>query len=404
MKRRKMGLLLAAALALTACQGTVQAEPQEYVSEDGWFTVTLPEGMSAEQSLMLTDYSMLTIEEENGSGAIVVEIGKDASVGGATMASLDEYQKWTDTLFESTGVQWETIEPISVEGFVNGLEASGTMTVEGVTSPLYGQYLESGYRYYAVILVGSKRDLERMRSVLSIRESDPPPETVSEAGQSGTVGFISAMSAVVDSLNGINCLTLTLPEGEGYEEQMQTICAQTLEESWGITDAQGLFETADSLIAGTHNPDALAVLEEYCAGADMSREELETQMDADLLDESSRVFLLAAYDARTAYGDHAILAWDLSRVPTIMGLGYQAGMCTYEEAMDQCLTAAKAAQSAFRSWEEFNQSYLYGYSYWAEEDLADPASGAGQRAAIVEQLKAEGMYDIDWDQNLEREW
>ncbi len=72
--------------------------------------------------------------------------------------------------------------------------------------------------------------------------------------------------------------------------------------------------------------------------------------------------------------------------------------------MDTCLEAAKLAQSAFGSWDDFNQSYLYGYAYWAEEDLADPETGAGQRQALVEDLKSEGAFDVDWNTALEKTW
>ena len=118
------------------------------------------------------------------------------------------------------------------------------------------------------------------------------------------------------------------------------------------------------------------------------------------------VSLLAAYDAWSAYGDGAIAAWDLSRVGTIMGYGYAAGYCTYEEALDKTLEAARKAKELFSSWEEFNQSYLYGYSYWAEESLEDPESSAAERAELLHGMESleNWPFSFGWDIELTKDW
>ncbi len=120
----------------------------------------------------------------------------------------------------------------------------------------------------------------------------------------------------------------------------------------------------------------------------------------------NQISLLAAYDARAAFGEAGIKAWDLSRVGTIMGFGYAAGYCTYEEALDGMLEAAKIAQQSFGSWEEFNQSYLLGYAYWSEESLEDPDSSAAERASIIKELEAQanGPFSVDWGITLEKDW
>ena len=89
-----------------------------------------------------------------------------------------------------------------------------------------------------------------------------------------------------------------------------------------------------------------------------------------------------------------------------MGMGCAAGYITYEEALDNALEAAKLAQQSFDSWEAFNQSYLYGYSYWSGESLEDPSSGAYERQGIVNDLQGEenGPFSVDWDMKLEKEW
>ncbi len=89
-----------------------------------------------------------------------------------------------------------------------------------------------------------------------------------------------------------------------------------------------------------------------------------------------------------------------------MSFGYASGYCTYEESMDKILEAAKKSQELFDSWEDFNKSYLYGYSYWSEESLDTPGSSAAERAELVRSMEAQanGPFSIDWNMTLEKEW
>ena len=76
------------------------------------------------------------------------------------------------------------------------------------------------------------------------------------------------------------------------------------------------------------------------------------------------------------------------------------------EAMDKSLEAAKKAQESFGSWEDFNQSYLYGYAYWMGENLEDPESSAAERVEILDNLTAQtnGVFSADWNMELNKEW
>ena len=89
-----------------------------------------------------------------------------------------------------------------------------------------------------------------------------------------------------------------------------------------------------------------------------------------------------------------------------MSFGYAAGYCTYEEAMDKMLEAAVKSQELFDSWADFNQSYLYGYSYWAEESLDDSEGSAAERAALISSMEslAAGPFAADWNMELKKEW
>ena len=138
----------------------------------------------------------------------------------------------------------------------------------------------------------------------------------------------------------------------------------------------------------------------------MPREQLEQKLRDGGAGEGEMIYVMAAYDAKAAYGENAIKAWDLSRAVSVLENGYVCGYCTYEEALNQAMEVAAQAQAAYDSWEAFNQSYLYGYSFWSEENLSSPDSGAAKRAGIVKELteRENGPFSIDWNTGLTREW
>ena len=187
-------------------------------------------------------------------------------------------------------------------------------------------------------------------------------------------------------------------------DELREQAALSLEDSWGVEDTAGLLEMADWLMNEGHNKDAMDFLNGFGGTEAADRAELEAALEGE--DDETRNSALTAYDAWTAYGDAAISAWDLSRVGTVMSFGYAAGYCTYEEAMDKSLEAAVKAQESFGSWDDFNQSYLYGYAYWTGEDLQDSGSSAAERAGIIDNLKsqANGPFSIDWNMELNKEW
>lgn len=232
--------------------------------------------------------------------------------------------------------------------------------------------------------------------------------------EKGTKDFFDGMTAALDSVNKVKVREYRkMLEDEGGVEKYRNLIAnlannskKTLSNSWGIKDSGSLTETANWLMEEGHNKEALELLK-ASGGLDAAdHSAFEARLKGQNLDKETCICLLAAYDAWRAYGDGAIAAWDLSRVGTIMGFGYAAGYCTYEEAMDKTLEAAKKAQELYDSWDDFNSSYLYGYSYWAEEALDEPGSSAAERAELLDSMKAKsgGPFSVDWDIELKREW
>lgn len=408
MKKKVMGLILGVAMVLTACQGEMKT--QDYVSEDGSFTVTMPEGMEKSEFTVNTGSVMINLDAGDSglnAHALIHESDKAFLSNGQEVESLEDYRDYINNLYlkgQGMSVDWEEESAVEMEGFNKCLDSSGSVKVSGTKWDAYANYMETDGRYYMVLMVGDKKDMKSMQSVFALKENEDL--AVGESQSATSEDFIYAMTAALDSVNGVNMfMVMKMLEEQGQDvSSMESSARQLLEQSWSITSRESLMDTANELIEGMHNPGALELLEQYNVTSTMSREELIRMIEEEGLDDSSKTCLLAAYDARAAFGDNAIWAWDLSRVPTIMSQGYAAGYCTYEEAMDQSLKAAKAAQKAFDSWDEYNQSYLYGYSYWSEEDLEDSSSSAGQRAAILEDLKADGSFDLDWNTTLEKTW
>ena len=272
--------------------------------------------------------------------------------------------------------------------------------MKGEKGRAYAVYMETEDSYFAVILIGRDADIGEAKQVLSVTLLDS-----ASSQEKGSKAFLSAMTAVLDATNGASVVETYRALGGGAGAGPITEKAKALlSESWEINSAEELYETADWLMSEGHNRDAVEFLKQYGGTDAASREEFAVK--AQEAGAGKRESLMAAYDAWSAYGESAVAAWDLSRVGTIMGFGYAAGYCTYEEAMDKMLEAAVKAQELYDSWDSFNQSYLYGYAYWAEESLEDPDSSAAQRAGLVETLagQANGPFSVDWGTELVKEW
>lgn len=382
----------------------------EYTSVDGMYKVTLLEGLEQTDLQFQSNSSMMGLDAgaaRQGFSAISLGSPKTSVPGNpAKMESLEDYADHVSALaLDGTGVSvdWTDTEAETQEGAERCLAREGTARGGGSTGLAYGYYIETGDSYYALMVVGNDDDVEDARKVMKLEILE------GGAAAAGSKAFVSGMTAVLDTVNGASVMdTVKALEDTGEAESdlavLSTQAARSLSDSWGVEDAAGLLEMADWLMNEGHNKDAMDYLNEFGGTEAADRTELEAKLEGE--DDETRWSVLAAYDAWSAYGDAAISAWDLSRVGTIMGFGYAAGYCTYEEAMDKSLEAAKKAQESFSSWDDFNQSYLYGYAYWMGEDLEDPESSAAERAGVVENLKsqANGPFSADWSMELNKEW
>ncbi|MDE5818798.1 MAG: DUF1266 domain-containing protein [Lachnospiraceae bacterium] len=385
---------------------------QEYVSEDGAYKVILLEGLTQTDVQIQAGTTMMELDggsERTGFSGVFMGNSKLNIPGNPhDIESLEDYADYITNLFlggSGMTVSWEDTDAPSVEGADRCLAREGVARLGASKGRAYACYVETPSCYLTVIILGNDDDVENARQVVSIEILDEA------AGQGETRDFFNSMTAVLDSVNGANLRETfkMLVDMDAEEDQLEALASQarqSLAYSWGIEDTAGLMEMADWLMNEGHNQEALELLQVYGGINETDRSAFDAGLKAQGLDEGTCIYLLAAYDAWSAYGDGAIAAWDLSRVGTIMGFGYAAGYCTYEEAMDKILEAAEKAQQLFDSWKDFNTSYLYGYSYWAEESLDDLESSAAERAELVNGMESQtnGPFSVDWNMELKREW
>lgn len=385
---------------------------QEYVSSDGTYKVILLEGLTQTDMPLQVGTSMMALEggtERVGFSGVSVGSSKSNIPGNPdNVENLESYADYiNDLILSGSGatVNWEDTDAPAAKDAQQCLAKEGVARIGASQGLAYGYYIESADSYFSVVIVGNDDDVEEAKQVIGLEILD------GSSAQAGTVDFINSMTAVLDSVNGASLReTFKMLEDMGADKsQLETLAAQarqSLSDSWGIENAADLIETADWLINEGHNQDALEFFNEYGGTTETDRDAFSAALESQNLEKGISVSLLAVYDAKSAYGDSAIAAWDLSRVGTIMGFGYASGYCTYEEAMDKILEAAEKSQQLFNSWEDFNKSYLYGYSYWAEEALDDSGSSAAERAELVNSLEsqANGPFSMDWNMELLKEW
>lgn len=385
---------------------------QEYASSDGAYKVILLEGLTQTDTQLQPGFTMMELSGGSawkGFSGISVRNSKSGIPGASDdIENLTDYADYiTDLVLDGSGmtVSWEDTDAPSSEGAVQCLAREGAAKVGTSKGLAYGYYAESDDSYFAVFMVGNNGDVKKAKQVISLEISEEA------AKQGGTKDFINGMTAVLDSENGASIREIfkTLEDSGADQSQLETFASQarqSLSASWGIESAADLTKMADWLMNEGHNQDALQFLGTYDGINETDRDAFDAGLKAQNTDAQTYISLMAAYDAQAAYGDNAIAAWDLSRVGTIMGFGYAAGYCTYEEAMDKTLEAAEKAQEAFDSWEDFNKSYLYGYSYWSEESLDDSGSSAAERAELVSSMEsqANGPFSMGWDIELKKEW
>lgn len=230
----------------------------------------------------------------------------------------------------------------------------------------------------------------------SLPAASPQEEQAADVPE--TILWFNATHAVLTELNGWD---YNLFGGmEATEENRETMIP-FLDEWWGVTDRDSAIENMDWLLSEGHRTEFSEFMQELEADGwtEYSEEDIAAMMGELLEDEALGKSLAHCFMQYQAYGPTSIDGWDYSRALSLLGWYYIAGFYTESEALDKALEISKELQGKFSSWDEFIESYMRGYEYWAEES-ADP------RRELYQQLKqrSDSPYRVAWDLALEKSW
>ena len=186
------------------------------------------------------------------------------------------------------------------------------------------------------------------------------------------------------------------------------VIKSVMERDWGIRDRQSAQAMISWLEEEGHNQALLKYYEEHNLGQYETDVDLNASWDSGQgeISDGEAARQMAAYMGYRTYGAYAASGWDYSRALMLLGQCYVGGYYTYEEAMDKSLELGKELQSMFTSWEDFMQSYMYGFVYWSKSDPTKPQSEFQYRAGIYQYLNSleDGPFKMDWNMELKKEW
>lgn len=211
-----------------------------------------------------------------------------------------------------------------------------------------------------------------------------------------SIQWINGTYAVLTKVNSDD---VTVFGGMAHNFLNKQIILASLEEWWGVTTKAEMDEMIDSLAIGRHNPMFLQEAEEYgiIYMSESEFQEALKEVDKRL----DVIYFQNMFDAYQKFGENAISAWDLSRAVQLCADGYIADFYSYEEATNKAIKIGEQIQSTFNSWDDFYESYLFGYAYWSEDDTDDPNSNYAQRVEILSQLKEDDKSPLHLDWNLD---
>ena len=150
---------------------------------------------------------------------------------------------------------------------------------------------------------------------------------------------------------------------------------EQLESSWGIVDRASAIETILWLATDGHAPGYAEEIQLLDMGEILELDE-ETFLqvwdflaqEQGLSEEDKQSVVEYYQHMRVVYnacGDNGIDGWDYCRIMQLCGNCYYLGYFTLEESLSIQLAVAQVMQAQFDSWTALNDSYYYGYSYYA---------------------------------------
>ncbi len=219
---------------------------------------------------------------------------------------------------------------------------------------------------------------------------------------SDTVEWICAAYAVYTQYNQ-KMLGVVGGIAEEHKESYQDRIKLTLSEGWGIEGREDVAEVINKLLTKGHRETYLDVVKKL-EKKDLLKLSTEEAMTHFSEDDEEFARYQDAHEMYTEYGEHGMDGWDYSRALQVLGDCYLADYINLEECLDLSLPITKKLQSAFKSWEELADSYIYGYAFWQNE-TADDVETKLRIQSYVELVKMENSpYSVAYDTKLENTW
>jgi predicted small lipoprotein YifL len=205
--------------------------------------------------------------------------------------------------------------------------------------------------------------------------------------------WINGTHAVLTVSNGHD---VNLFGGTAPTAQVRADWVATLDAWWGIDSKEELLSVIDDLTAGLHNPRYLEEVLEYGLH-EADEEELINELQS-YEDEETAFYLMLMFYAYDDFGQNAIMGWDLSRATQLCAQGYLAGYFDFEEALLKAFSIGKVIQQTFDSWEDFWESYFFGY-YWWSQDMRQLFERMDMYDALTEDPNS--PFNLDWMLSLD---
>ncbi|WP_276378516.1 DUF1266 domain-containing protein [Flavobacterium sp. H4147] len=220
---------------------------------------------------------------------------------------------------------------------------------------------------------------------------------------SETIQFINGTYAIMTLQNQGD---YNLVGGQPKDASTQEGIKEMLQNWWKISDLKsGMAQVAElTSEKGMDSKDFISEVKEL--GIDkMSKEEFNSQLSK-LTDPEHKIHFQLLYDAYKDLGYNAVVGWDLGRANFLLTSFYVADFTDESTALNNSLEVTKRIQKTFKSWDEYNRSYLYGYLYWSNEDPKDQSSKYVQRQGFVTELNKDSKspFQLKWDTKLEKDW
>lgn len=395
-KRKWLAVVLAFFMAvLTGCGETAEKPEKEFYSEDGTVSIRLTEGWREKDAAA---EGWIGAVSRNGQDAVMVM----QSVKEDSFADMEDMKAAVKTV-----CQISQLEKLDVAEGLPGLKETEAynckMNMEGVSGDGYLVYGETDYACYAFIYASKNmndKTMEYAQAVCgSFQETAPEWAGRPEVEMTDTILWMNGTHAVLTVLNGCDYTIF----GDAYADKELIKASQDmLSRQWGITDRESADESLDWLLSKGHRTPFAEEMEELkTEGLDAvpedGREDFLYENCGMTQDEAERYAQF--YKAYREKGEDAISAWDYSRVVMLLSGCYYVGYYEEEEALDRSLEAARMIQMKYDSWDDFTDSYMMGYEYWAEES-------SEMRRLVYEILLEEpdSPYRLDWNMKLEKSW